>query len=97
MTIPHHTARELKCRGWDDGWYNPEREWLYEIYSHWGSSEERWSRYPVFNGNAEGPAYFRDALVRGCRFGVIASSDDHTTLPGSESESRPPGSPWYSG
>lgn len=93
MTVPHHTARAGKRRSWDEGWYNPEREWLYEIYSCWGSSEERSSRYPLFDGNSDEPAYFRDALNRGCRFGAIASGDDHTTMPGSESQQGYPGNP----
>lgn len=64
---------------------------LYEVYSMWGSSECHPSRYPLWGGNADEPAYFRDAIERGCRFGVIASSDDHTSLPGSESILRYPG------
>jgi len=93
MTIPHHTGRALKYRSWDDGWYNPKKEWLYEIYSCWGSSEERQSRYPLFNLGTDQPAYFRDALVRGCRFGVIASGDDHITMPNSQAQQGRPGSP----
>jgi hypothetical protein len=95
MTIPHHTGRAQKHRSWEDGWYNPDHEWLYEIYSCWGSSEERMSRYPILNGNSAAPAYFRDALVRGCRFGVIASGDDHITMPNGASQQGPPGSPRY--
>jgi hypothetical protein len=43
----------------------------------------RWSRFPVSGGNNDAQTYFVDALKAGARFGVIASSDDHNTLPGS--------------
>ena len=91
MTVPHHTGRHKKHRCWDESWYNPEREWLFEIYSMWGSSEKRHSRHPLHGMNIDKPAYFQDAVAAGCRFGVIASSDDHTTCPGSETHLGPPG------
>jgi hypothetical protein len=82
FTAPHHTGRAHKYRAWDEPRYDPEREPLFEIYSSWGSSEVRHSRYPICGGNNEAPSYFVDALKAGARFGVIASSDDHATLPG---------------
>jgi hypothetical protein len=85
FTVPHHTGRARKWRSYADPDYDPQREPLFEIYSAWGSSERRWNRFPLRQGNNEGPCYFRDALLAGCRYGVIASSDDHTTLPGGES------------
>jgi hypothetical protein len=83
MTIPHHTGRARKYRAWDEDYYDPAREPLFEIYSSWGSSEVRWSRFPISGGNNDAKTYFVDALKAGARFGVIASSDDHATLPGS--------------
>lgn len=72
--------------------YDPRCEPLFEIYSCWGSSESRVSRYPLAGGNSDRPSYFQDALRAGCRYGVIASSDDHQTLPGWEGlRSRPAG------
>lgn len=97
ITISHHTGRERKYRSWDERRYEPKNEMLYEIYSMWGSSESHPSPYPLWQGSTDEPAYFVDALRRGCRFGVIASSDDHTTLPGSESSLRIPGRPIYGG
>ena len=91
MTAPHHTGRYKKNRSWRGPWYRPEHEWLFEIYSTWGSSEQRHSRYPLHGMNTENPAYFRDAIAAGCRLGVIASSDDHTSQPGSETQLGPPG------
>jgi len=82
FTVPHHTGRAAKYRDWQEPRYDPAREPLFEIYSSWGSSEMRWSRYPISGGNNDAPSYFVDALKAGARFGVIASSDDHATLPG---------------
>mgnify|MGYP005841580093 CR=1 FL=1 len=83
FTAPHHTGRAAKYRAWDEDYYDPAREPLFEIYSSWGSSEMRHTRLPISGGNNDAPSYFVDALKAGARFGVIASSDDHATLPGS--------------
>lgn len=84
FTVPHHTGRTAKCRSFADPAYDIAREPLFEIYSSWGSSESRISRYPLSGGNSDLPCYFQDALRAGCRYGVIGSSDDHQTLPGWE-------------
>ncbi len=83
FTVPHHTGRGGKYRTWTEDSYNPDKEPLFEIYSSWGSSEFRWNRYPMHGGNNDDVSYFSDALKAGTRFGLIASSDDHATLPGS--------------
>jgi len=88
LTIPHHTGRAAKYRSYGDPTYDAKREPLFEIYSGWGSSENRWNRFPLSAGNSDEPAYFQDALKAGCRYGVIASSDDHCTLPGGEPRAR---------
>ena len=88
FTVPHHTGRAGKFRAWDEDYYDPQREPLFEIYSSWGSSEMRWTRLPISGGNNDAPSYFTDALRAGTRFGVIASSDDHATLPGSSHHFR---------
>ncbi len=84
MTIPHHTGRGDKYRSFADPVYSPEREPLFEIYSWQGSSEARDSEFPYDFTCGEGPFYFRDTIKAGCRYGVIASSDDHRTMPGGE-------------
>ena len=91
FTAPHHTARAGKYRSFEDPVYDPEREPVFEVFSMWGSSESRGSRFPLYAGNSDGPCYFQDALRAGCRFGLIASSDDHRTLPGGEGKARQPG------
>ncbi len=83
FTVPHHTGRAHKYRTWDDPCYDPDREPLFEIYSSWGSSEMRHTRFPISGGNNNAATYFTDAIKAGARFGLIASSDDHATLPGS--------------
>lgn len=83
FTVPHHTGRAAKYRAWTEATYDPRREPLFEIYSSWGSSEMRHSRMPISGGNNEDVSYFVDALKAGARYGVIGSSDDHATLPGS--------------
>jgi len=88
FTVPHHTGRSGKFRTWDTDVYEPEKEPLFEIYSSWGSSEMRWSRISISGGNNDGASYFVDALKAGARFGVIASSDDHATLPGEVHQHR---------
>ncbi|MBD3240511.1 MAG: DUF3604 domain-containing protein [Chitinivibrionales bacterium] len=89
MTVPHHTARVSKNRTFDEHYYCEEREPLFEIYSGWGSSETLPPNgFPLAGGNSEEQAYFTDAIRRGCRYGVIASSDDHSTLPGAQHRHR---------
>jgi len=90
FTIPHHTGRAGKYRSFADNVYDAQREPLFEIFSMWGSSESRWNRFPLYAGNSDEACYFQDALRAGCRYGVIASSDDHRTLPGGESKGRQP-------
>ena len=85
VSVPHHTGRRGKYRAFNNDTYDANVEPVFEIYSAWGSSERRWNEYPLSNGNTDEPAYFVDTLKEGCRYGVIASSDDHTTMPGAES------------
>jgi len=84
MTVPHHTGRSGKYRSFADPVYDPKREPVFEIFSCWGSSESAAGAYPLMGGNSEKPCYFQDAVRAGCRYGVIASSDDHRTMPGGE-------------
>ena len=88
FTVPHHTGRAGKFRTWEEDYYEPGKEPLFEIYSSWGSSEMRHSRFPISGGNNDAPSYFVDALKAGARFGVIASSDDHASLPGEPHQHR---------
>ena len=85
FTVPHHTGRAGKYRDFAQGDHDAARECLFEVFSAWGSSEMKAGKFPLYAGETDRPAYFRDALKLGCRYGVFASSDDHRTLPGSMS------------
>ncbi len=93
LTIPHHTGRADKHRAFDEGEHDPRCEPLFEVYSWWGSSERRASRFPLCGGNSDRPSYLQDALRAGCRYGLIASSDDHRTMPGGEAQASLPAGP----
>jgi len=83
ITIPHHTARFLKSRDWSMDYYGgPEVEPVYEVYSRWGTSEFQGNPRSMSSGASDGKAYYRDALNRGYKLGVIAGSDDHDSTPG---------------
>jgi len=82
ITIPHHTGRAAKYRNFELPYYNRERETLLEIYSMWGSSEARHDGYFLRGGKTDGKSYFQDALLLGYKYGVIGSSDNHQTMPG---------------
>jgi len=81
ISIPHHTGRAGKYRDFDDPYYNRERETVLEVYSWWGSSEARHDDLYLKGGKADRRAYWQDALELGYRYGVIASSDTHHTMP----------------
>jgi hypothetical protein len=75
IIIPHHV------KTWTDWRYHdPELEPLMEIYSCWGQSEtpglDLWNK-----GQTPGAGAW-EALRRGYRMGMIASSDNHVGMPG---------------
>ena len=75
MMIPHHV------KTWTDwSFHDPDLEPLMEIYSCWGQSEnpsmDRWDK-----GMTPGAGAW-EALRRGYRLGMIASSDNHVGMPG---------------
>jgi hypothetical protein len=88
ITVPHHTGRGGKYRAWHEDYHEPTKETLFEVFSSWGSSEMRHSRMPMSGGNNNDDSYFVDALKAGARYGLIASSDDHATLPGAAHHHR---------
>jgi hypothetical protein len=75
LMIPHHV------KTWTDWqYYDPTLEPVMEVYSCWGQSEnpslERWDK-----GMTPGAGAW-EALRRGYRLGMIASSDNHVGMPG---------------
>lgn len=79
MTIPHHTSAASHPLNLD--FYNPEYDRLFEVYSVWGSSEY-YGDFPRGFSDRWRTGDLRDALRRGGRYGLIASSDGHDGHPG---------------
>lgn len=78
MTIPHHVAGGPIAADWSQ--HNPEFEPVVEICSVHGSSES-WN-CPGFIYNPQKGSTVRDALDRGYKLGIFASSDCHDGHPG---------------
>ena len=88
IVIPHHPAYPIGLRGADWRCHNPQFERLVEIASMHGLSEfygnpgecggERSNMGPATPGG-----FVREALAKGLKLGIIASSDDHSGRPGS--------------
>jgi len=79
MTVPHHASATSHPLNLDV--CDPRYDRLYEIYSTWGSSEYP-GDFPRGTSDRWDEGHFRDAILRGHRFGVIASSDGHDGHPG---------------
>jgi hypothetical protein len=85
FAIPHHPSAASHPFDWDQ--FNPTHERLVEIYSMWGSSEY-YGDTPRGGSDRYPELYVRNALDRGLRFGLIASSDGHDGQPGN-AQGRP--------
>ena len=79
ITVPHHPNSTSHPCSWD--FYNPRRDRLVEVYSSWGSSEY-YGDQPRGVSDRYRTLTVRDALARGLRLGMIASSDGHDGHPG---------------
>jgi hypothetical protein len=79
ITVPHHPSAASHPLNLD--FYNPQYDRLYEIYSSWGSSEY-YGDFPRGVSDRLRNQHFHDAMRRGQRYGVIASSDGHDGHPG---------------
>jgi len=78
LVIPHTTCSDFMGGEWNIDGKNFEK--VMEIYSMHGSSEFDGGPRPVLN-SVKGQ-YFRDALVKGLKLGVIGGGDNHLTQPG---------------
>lgn len=80
--VPHHTTRNIKHGEISDEIY-PGHNFMpvLEIYSKWGTSEYRGNPAPLKEIHP-GPSYAVDFLNRGLKFGFIAGTDTHATMPG---------------
>ena len=79
ITVPHHPSATSHPLNLD--FFNPGYDRLYEIYSCWGSSEY-YGDFPRGVSDRLRTGNFQDALKRGLRYGLIASSDGHDGRPG---------------
>ncbi|MBN2302294.1 MAG: DUF3604 domain-containing protein [Lentisphaerae bacterium] len=79
LTVPHHPSATSHPLNLD--FYDPRYDRLYEIYSSWGSSEY-YGDFPRGVSDRFRSGDFHDAMHRGRRYGVIASSDGHDGHPG---------------
>jgi hypothetical protein len=79
LTVPHHPSAASHPFNWD--LYNPKYDRLAEVYSTWGSSEY-FGDFPQGATDRYRGLGVRDALDRGYRMGMIASSDGHDGHPG---------------
>jgi hypothetical protein len=80
ITVPHHTSAVWHPLNWD--YFDPDFDRLVEIYSCWGNSEYAHNPYPGRGSDRWKDLYVQNALARGYRLGIIASSDGHDGNPG---------------
>jgi len=85
LTVPHHPSAASHPFSWD--FFGPHDR-LCEIYSAWGSSDY-YGDFPRGVSDRHPHLYISEAVKRGLRFGVIASSDGHEGYPGDESSPYP--------
>ncbi len=83
LLIPHHTgysSENLKLTNWKI--FKEEFTPVVEIYSAHGCAEYHNNPRPLVNQNPG--SFYQDALKKGYKFGVIASSDYHQALLGQD-------------
>lgn len=81
FVVPHHTTRPGKHGEIGDDIYPGEDLMpVIEIHSKWGTSEYRGNPNPLKKIHP-GPSYAVDMLNRGLKFGFIAGTDSHATMP----------------
>jgi hypothetical protein len=85
ISVPHHPSAASHPFDWNQ--FNPKYERLVEVYSMWGSSEY-YGDTPRGGSDRYPDLFVRNALNRGLRFGLIASSDGHDGQPGN-AQGRP--------
>jgi len=85
FTVPHHPSAASHPFSWD--FFNAHDR-LCEIYSCWGSSDY-YGDYPRGESDRHPHLCVSEALKRGLKFGIIASSDGHCGYPGDETSKYP--------
>ena len=83
LSIPHHTAFSAAGMGNALRWWNPDYERLIEVVSENGDLEWPGWELPLDDkGITMVGRTVTDALTKGMRLGILASSDNHTGTPG---------------
>lgn len=86
VAFPHHVAYLPGERGKDWSFHDPDICPLVEIFSAHGCSESDDSPLPLMRNTNMGPrtsgGAVVDGLLKGHRFGIIASNDSHHAYPG---------------
>jgi hypothetical protein len=80
ITIPHHPTATSHPLTWDH--FSDKYDRLVEVYSSWGDHEWPLNPRRGYGSDRFEHLYVREALARGYRFGLIASSDGHDGHPG---------------
>ncbi|MFA5859789.1 MAG: DUF3604 domain-containing protein [Elusimicrobiota bacterium] len=86
ILIPHHTGYKVGCRGTDWNNFQPGLMPVVEIFSMHGSSESEDGYFPMSlpkMGPRATAGTAQAGLIRGLKFGFIASTDGHYGYPGS--------------
>jgi len=85
FTVPHHPSAASHPFSWD--FFSPHDR-LVEVYSAWGSSDYH-GDFPRGVSDRHEHLSIQEAMCRGLKFGLIASSDGHEGYPGDESSPHP--------
>jgi hypothetical protein len=90
MLVPHHIGYMRGVRGTNWETYEGAHSPIVEIYSLHGCSESDEAPYPMLHtmGPRDSRSTARAGLERGHRFGLVASTDQHSGYPGSYGEGR---------
>jgi hypothetical protein len=80
ITVPHHTLLRWATTRWTD--FDPAFDAVAEVYSTHGGSECASCGPPLDDGAGDDAGAIQEALARGARVGLVASSDNHGGHPG---------------
>jgi hypothetical protein len=89
LAIPHHVGYKLGWRGANFEHFRAGVSPVVEIFSEHGCTESDRAPYPMLrhsNGGRSTSNMIQPQLVKGLRFGFVASSDNHRGYPGAHGE-----------
>ena len=89
LAVPHHVAYEQGWRGANFDHFRPAASPIVEVFSEHGLSESDTAPYPYIRHSMSGRSTantIQRQLLKGLRFGFVASSDSHRGYPGAYGE-----------